>query len=292
MPERSASERRATRSLRDELLAITHEDARSAGALGFMARMLVQVGLPHSEPGTQSFVRRNGNLTVSITGHPDLGLPYGRYPRLLLIWLTTEAVRTKSPLLHLGPTLSGFMNELGLIPSGGRYGPIGRLRDQMKRLFSSTIAYTYDASEVGEWRDTGFRVAQRTRLWWHPQNPGQVAAWRSTVQLSTDFFDSVVDRPVPVDLRAIKMLRSPMALDIYTWLTYRMSYLRRPTRIPWEALRTQLGAHYRRARDFRAAFMHHATSVLKVYPTAHLEARSDALVIWPSSPHVAKIGRL
>lgn len=92
-----------------EALAIEAEDARAAGSLGFMARILVQVGLPHSEPKDGAFLRRNGDLSFCITAHPDVGLPYGRYPRLLLIWMTGEAVRTKSPLLHLGPTLSGSM---------------------------------------------------------------------------------------------------------------------------------------------------------------------------------------
>jgi hypothetical protein len=94
-----------------------------------MARILVQVGLPHSECEEDAFLRRNGDFSFCITAHPDVGLPYGRYPRLLLIWMTGEAVRTKSPLLQLGPTLSGFMAELGLIPAGGRWGTIGRLRD-------------------------------------------------------------------------------------------------------------------------------------------------------------------
>jgi len=55
------------------------------------------------------------------------------------------------------------MAELGLIPAGGRWGTIGRLRDQMKRLFSSPIAYTYDSAASGEWHDTGFRVAEDKR---------------------------------------------------------------------------------------------------------------------------------
>ncbi len=256
-----------------------------------MARVLIQVGLPHREPSGNSFLRRNGDLSFCITAHPDVGLPYGRYPRLLLIWITSEAVRTKSPLLQLGPTLSGFMAALGLIPTGGRWGTIGHLRDQMKRLFSSTIAYTYDAAASGEWHDTGFRLAQETHLWWQPSNPGQVAAWRSSVELSPAFFESVVDRPVPVDLRAVKALRSPMALDIYSWLTYRMSYLRKPTRIPWEALGFQFGADYGRTRDFKEAFLRHARTVVTLYPAARLEADTRSLILKPSRAHVAKTTR-
>ena len=276
------------RKLLERARVIEREDAVSAGALGFMARELVKVGLPHREPAESSFVRRNGDLVFSIAAHPDAGLPYGRYPRLLLIWATTEAVRTKSPALQLGPTLTGFMAQLGLIPAGGRWGTIRRLRDQMMRLFSSTIAYTYDRQSTGEWHDTGFRVGRRTQLWWNPANPGQPVCWRSTVELSLGFFETVVDRPVPVDLRAVKALRSPLGLDIYTWLTYRMSYLRKPTEIPWDALASQLGAGYGRTRDFKEAFLRQARVVLMLYPAVRLEPRSRGLVLKPSPPHVAK----
>lgn len=38
--------------------------------------------------------------------------------------------------------------------------------------------------------------------------------WRSTVELNRLFYESIVSRPVPIDLRAVRALRSPMALDI------------------------------------------------------------------------------
>ena len=34
----------------------------------------------------------------------DKKLPYGNLPRLLLAWISTEAVRTQSPVLVLGPS--------------------------------------------------------------------------------------------------------------------------------------------------------------------------------------------
>jgi hypothetical protein len=180
------------------------------------------------------------------------------------------------------------MAELGLIPAGGRWGTIGRLREQMKRLFSSTVAYTYDLAAAGEWHDRGFRLAEQAHLWWDPARPCQIASWKSTVELSQGFFNNVVDGPVPIDLRAVRALRSPMALDIYTWLTHRMSYLRRPTRVPWEALELQFGAQYGRPRDFRAAFVRHARTVLTLYPAARLESRPTGVLLKPSRPHIKK----
>jgi hypothetical protein len=62
-----------------------------------------------------------------------------------------------------------------------------------------------------------------------------------------------VRRPIPIDTRALKALtRSPLAIDLYVWLTYRMSYLKEPTTVPWELLSLQTGAHYREVRQSAA----------------------------------------
>jgi hypothetical protein len=55
-----------------------------------------------------------------------------------MAWVTTEAVRTKEPVLKLGSSLSELMADLRLLPQGSRDRPIGRLREQMLRLFSAT----------------------------------------------------------------------------------------------------------------------------------------------------------
>ena len=41
-------------------------------------------------------------------------LPFGNIPRLLLAWVSTEAVRTQSRVLVLGASLSEFMRKVGL----------------------------------------------------------------------------------------------------------------------------------------------------------------------------------
>ena len=92
---------------------------------------------------------------------------------------------------------------------------------------------------------------------------------------------------MPIDLRAYRNLqRSPLALDIYTWLTYRMSYLRRPCLIPWPTLRDQFGADYTRVRDFRRRFVDRIATVLRVYPAARVTDTNEGLLLHTSSPHV------
>lgn len=273
-----------------EALAIEAEEAVRAGALGFMARALVQATLPHRRvPGTE-FERRNGAFRLSLLAPSAVGLPYGSMPRLVLAWLTTEAVRTKNRELVLGDSLSAFMRELGLPATGGPRGYIRPLKDQMRRLFSSTVSCTYEGDQ-GE-GGMSYLIADRYMLWWHPKDPEQAALWESTVNLSEPFFREVVEHPVPVDMRALKALkRSPLALDLYAWLTYRMSYLNRATEIPWAALAAQFGSDYGRLRDFKAAFVDELQKVVMIYPEAKVTPTEHGLALLPSRPHVAKLYR-
>ena len=273
-----------------ESLAIETQEAQEAGAVGFMARALTQATMPHKATQGNEFKRRNGSFSLTMLSPSDIGLPYGSIPRLLVSWLTTEAVRTRSPILELGPSLSAFMAELGLMPTGGRWGTITRLREQMTRLFASSVTCIYDDKDK-----TGIRnvqIVEEAQLWWNPKDPDQAPLWKSTIELGKRFFEEAINSPVPVDMRALMALkRSPLALDIYCWLTYRLSYLRKPTEIPWAALQMQFGADYatqgQGPRDFKKKFLHQLRSVHVLYPEANVEEGEKGLLLKPSRPHVA-----
>ena len=269
-----------------ESMAIEAEDAKQAGAVGFIARALTQATMPHKATPGCEFKRRNGSFSLIMLSPSDIGRPYGSIPRLLVSWMTTEAVRTRCPVLELGPSLSAFMAELDLMPTGGRWGTITRLRDQMTRLFASSVTCIYDDKDkTGIF---GVRMVKEARLWWNPKAPDQAPLWKSTLVLGTDFYDEVIKHPVPIDMRALKALkRSPLALDIYCWLTYRLSYLRKPTEIPWPALQMQFGADYTRTRGFKEAFLEHLRAVNVLYPEANVEEGERGLLLKPSKPHIA-----
>jgi len=275
-----------------QALMIEAEEARQAGTLGFMARALTQATMPHKKTAGTEFRRRNGSFTLVMLSPSDIGLPYGSIPRLLLSWLTTEAVRTRSPELELGPSLSAFMEKLGLARRGGERGDITRFRNQTMRLFCSTVSCRYK----DETHDAGgnLNIVEKYSLWWNPKSPDQMPLWKSTVTLGNSFFNEIINRPVPVDMRALKALkRSPMALDIYCWLTYRLSYLCKATKIPWPVLQMQFGADYalqgQGPRDFKKKFLHHLQKILLLYPEANVEDGERGLLLKPSKPHVAQL---
>ena len=271
-----------------EALEIEAEEAKDAGTLGFMARAMVQATLPHKKAAGNEFTRTNGSYSLSILAPSKIGLPYGSYPRLLLSWLSTEAVRTKERELVLGDSLSKFMGELGLVPTGGRWGSITQLKNQMRRLFSSHVSCSYEGDAF---TSINMMLADKVALWWSPKEPEQAALWQSSVLLSQPFFDEITAHPVPIDLRALNALKkSPMALDVYMWLTYRMFYMRKATPLRWASLQAQFGADYADTASGRQGFKKGFTNALKkvqvVYPEVKVEPTDSGILLLPSKPHV------
>ncbi len=272
-----------------EAVAIEAESAKEAGALSYMARSMVMATLPHRKIEGNEFIRQNGDFTLSLMAPSHIGLPYGSIPRLLVAWVTTEAVRTKERELILGDTLSEFMRALDLVPTGGRWGTITRLKEQMARLFASSVTCSY--ADGKRFAFQSVQVVDRAALWWDPKTPEQSTLWQSAIILGEHFFKEIIESPVAVDMRALKVLKqSPMALDIYTLLTYRMSYLRKSTVIPWEGMQQQLGSDYAQTpeglRNFKKKFIKALSMVHVVYPDANINITETGLILKPSKTHV------
>jgi hypothetical protein len=163
----------------------------------------------------------------------------------------------------------------------------------MKRLFSTTISCTYSDEE----RDTGLQMllVDSYNLWWTPKNPEQLDLLESTVTLSEKFFNEITTSPVIFYIEALKALRkSPMALDIYMWLTYKNSYSRYPLTISWESLQLQFGAGYpnnsQGKADFKRKFKEALKKVSIIYDDARkLKSLKDGLRYIPGESHVPKL---
>jgi len=199
-----------------DLLPLDSEDALTAGALGFMPRLFVLTTLPHSKPGGRLFGRVNGRHTLRVTAPRRVGLPYGTYPRLLLAYLTTEAVRTKSPGIQLGATPNDLARKLGLSTISGPRGTADRLHEQLRRLLSMRLYWQTSVGLAPRSSGSAF-VTAGGPTWLEPLRRlfPRHASWRSHMVLTRDFFEEATRSAVPVDLRAIRRLqRSPLAFDL------------------------------------------------------------------------------
>lgn len=267
----------------------------------FMARQLVQATLPHKNPGNvPAWSRKNGDLTLTIRPgwdhkkHKTIGYPYGTIPRLLLFWVTTEAVRTRSRKLELGDSLSEFMKAIGLnyYNGGGKRGDIKRLQNQMERLLRANISLDIvkkDGKITGKrWID--MQVASEGELWWNIKNPNQSSLFCSWIELSDKFYDAIVSAPVPVDMRILKALkRSPLALDLYAWATYAAYQTQKNKKersVSWEWLHKQFGAEYGKIDEFARNSWNALIKVQAVYPELNIERIRGGILVLPSKPSI------
>ena len=263
--------------------------------LGFMARLMALCCLPRTNPGNQhQYKRVNGPFTLYMNATSDNTLPFGNIPRLLLVWVSTEAVRTQNRELILGASLSEFMRTLGVLSSdsGGASGIRTRLQNQMRRLFNCTVSLVYE-DENGNASMTAL-IADRMEFWWTPKRPDDRSLWKSKIHLSETFFNEIIAHPVPLDMNTLQaMKRSSLGLDLYLWLAYRTFTLRAPLRLSWRQVYRQFGAHPAKAsnketiQNFRRKVLRELVKIKTAWPDLNYSTIPGVLILYPSTPLIA-----
>ena len=258
---------------------------------GFLGRTMALCSLPRSNPGNRlQYKRVNGPYTLYMTVTGGNKLPFGTNPRLILAWVCTEAVRTGSRDIVLGRSLSDFMRKLGIASTDGR--GQSRLRNQMERLFNCSVSMIY--KDDNHRSSANAVIADLTDFWWNPQRPNERVLWESKVRLSESFFNEIVSHPVPLDLTTLKVLkRSPLGLDLYLWLTYRIFALTTPQRLSWQQVYRQFGAHPDKASDkrtvdnFRTKCLRELKKIKLAWPDLNYTTPPGLLILHPSIPHIS-----
>ncbi len=267
--------------------------------LQFSHSVLCQVGIPRKHTPERRYERSNGNLSLLIEGGSlwnglswiEQPLPYGAIPRLVMVHISTEAVRTKSRVIDVGESMRQFLTQLGLQTSGGRRGGYTALKKQLQALAACRMTLgmtdgdrvsTIDAKPIKRfdaWLLNGDHDGSQRTLW-----PGEL-------ELSEDFFDTLTRHAVPLDFRALGALKhSALALDIYTWLAHRLPRVTNPlgSKVSWSNLKDQFGQDYGRSKDFKKAFRHALRQVCTVYPDANLRDFPGGLILQPSRSPVPR----
>ncbi|MDQ2764733.1 MAG: replication protein RepA, partial [Pseudomonadota bacterium] len=83
----------------------------------YLHSVLCQVGLPRARTQGRFFERSNGRASIAIEAgrlHKagkwvEMPLPYGAKPRLALLHISSEAVRTRSGHIEIGDSLRDFL---------------------------------------------------------------------------------------------------------------------------------------------------------------------------------------
>ena len=239
------------------------------------------------------------------------GLPYGHYPRLILCWLTKQALRrqylpiSEARIIPLGDNLNQFLRDVGILkgitPDGGVKRADGRqlkyLQEQMRRLFTTVIGIDVTGKNGVKTTErlTSFPISCDTYFeWWDITNPANDDLYDySYINLSEDFYREIVEGAVPLDmLHLAQISRKPLAIDLYCWATYRISYQKHDTHLTWQQLKAQLGTGYPNTpqgmRDFKKKAKKAIEQVKKAWPEAGIELWDNGVKLVGHTPAVMK----
>jgi hypothetical protein len=276
--------------------------------LAFLHSGLCQTCLPHSRPASNRAVWTRSSGRFNLTVNPGMiderpaaarqrqptleeqeamyvGVPYGSRARLIMLFLQSEGVKSRT--VSLGPSLSAWLRSLGLPISGGPRGSIIAIREQSLRIARCSMTMQWSETEGGTERtmiaDT--RIVDGLELW----QSASGAEWCGTVELSDRFFQQLRQHAVPLDKRGIAHLAgNSLGLDLYALLAYRLPKLRRDLHLRWDALQGQIGAA--ETQTFNLAYRIRAVmpDVAVAYPHARAEVTPHGLLLKPSPPAVPK----
>ena len=284
-------------AFRDDLAnQILEDDPFAVSTLGYVPRVFSSTTLPYEQPkepdGTlsQNYVRKSSKLTLTLhTLNPQLGLPYGSLPRLIFAYLTEQAVKTKSRDIDMCNSISDLLKQFGMVVCGGKAGTVTRLRYQLEALRSTTVLFEW-AGDYKEHRMSAtalYPIFEQSLFWERKGSPDYLQG--SYIRLSEYVFKEISQKPIPVDFKVyVALKRSPMAMDLYTFLTYRVSYLRKEVLIPWEGLHVQFGYDYKNVREFRRVFLRALKVVSQYYTQIRFDTNEAGLILKPSPTHIPR----
>lgn len=212
----------------------------------------------------------------------------GEFPRVIIIWLCTEAKLKKSPIIYLGKSKNEFLKKLGLTPSGGKNSSINRIKNQITRLLNSTISIIYKNNNIYKFKN--LNIINNAIFFWKKNK----SFWKSNISLSKQFYENIKNNSLPIDLRIIKNIRSPLALDIYIWLTWKIKIIKKKTIIvTWKKLKLKFGFNYKNSNkglyNFKIEFIKKLKYIFLYYPKINIGILKIGLKIKNIHPYLLYI---
>ena len=253
--------------------------------VGIMHAGFAMTALPHKDIEETQWLRRGAGVKLLVESGSDsnlhpIGIPFGSIARMILLYLQTEAVKTRSREIELGRSMNQWLTTMGVDNGGKTYKLV---REQSKRLSLCRLTFYRETPNATLVTNGSFvrDAIIPTR------EDDQLPLWREAVRLDEGFYASLIEHPMPVREAAIRQIGSrSMAIDVYIWLAHRLHRLTKPTAVSWRAVYEQFGGGYAQFRQFKAKFKEPLALALAAYPEAHVSADDDGLMLYPSAPPV------
>jgi hypothetical protein len=281
---RSLSNSKAERVAADAAFSVLTDETQRIGVIhaGF-----AMTALPHRATVQNIWQRQSGDVKLLLesgrtSATESVGLPYGSIARMILLYLQTEAVKTRSRDVELGRSMNTWLNSMGMGTGGRNYNLV---REQSKRL--SLCRLTFLRETAKQTFVTNGSFVHDAILPNENSDDDQLQLWRPSVRLDEGFYKSLIEHPLPVREAAIRSLgHRSMAIDIYLWLAYRLHLLEKSVKLTWHNLADQFGSGFADIKNFKKKFKDPLMLALAVYPDAKVELEDGGLRLYPSRPPV------
>jgi len=259
----------------------------------FLHSALCAMSLPTKRPkdDTQPIVREDGKYALAINPRPilqtvngkpvmrSLGVPFGAYPRVALIYLLSQAVTKRSRDVYLGRNFTEWMRRLGYqTVSYGPRGTANLMREQVDRLLACEWQIRWEGHSSG---DSAFAVRDVKISNEYAGSLDRNGAFAREIRMSEQFYAHLIEHAVPLNEVAIRELKAtPTALDLYTYLAYRLPRIADPRGqvISWDQLAKHLGNNADSKR-FRQTVRETMQLVSAVYPNADVDFSGRNVVL-------------
>lgn len=265
--------------------------------VGYTNRIFVQALFPYKELDDKIRTVHSGNQQISVMS-PN-GVPYGKYPRLIMALINTLAVENagkaeagiishdEARKIYLGRSMNSFMASLGVSArgTGGAKGTLTILREQLVRLASSTISVQSRTSK--RIMGANAQIVKSWDLWFDPANPDQLSLSDSYLELTPDFYEQICENPIPIDMKVLTKISRPRAMDLYLWITvkkYRVWKTNQAQEMfDWQSLAASLAvkqpADSNDLAMFRREIKKSLSQIEKLWPEIDCEATKEGLIV-------------
>lgn len=307
-PPHTPDERRAKLEAVKELARRQEHDAAQellqAQDVGYTSKLFVQALFPYRNPDSNERKITTAEGTISV--YSPNGLPFGKYPRLIMAYIITRAVANAGRLkegkvdyeearrIPLGHSMSHFLQAIGVTGrgTGGANGNLSKIREQLLRLASSSITVQSDDGIHARGRNT--QILEDWNLWFDPRDPNQGSFMESELVLTPQFFKHIAESPIPIDLNVLRELNKPRSMDIYIWLTVKQYWLAKNNREAYTFTWDMIAANFatkeletsQDVASFRRNFKSAISDILGTWPEAGIGAGTDGVTVTRTAPSV------
>jgi len=259
--------------------------------IGFSSNIFMVFGLPAQRLKGNPFVweKKNSLYTLALTKHKDYEIPTGCYARMNQIFIDTEVKTKNTNVIEVGRSFYDYAKKLGY-----KHGRAEKeLVEQLVNYVTCRLDLTVVNDDLARHTEISALVSSGRDFFFDVKNPAQLTISSGRIVLSEDYAKYIHGHAAPLDLEVVRTFaRSPLALDFYRFLAYRVNKLNKTIEFPDRLLFEQLGTEQSTDRITRARLRVILRQIQGFWPGLRAKFESGQFTLEPSDPAIkAKLAR-